>query len=131
MSSGSGGGSAQGGLSIVAPDLTIVGDLQADGVVKVEGRVQGTIRTGHQVLVSPGAVIEGDIETREVVVGGVVRGNIRASDRVELQPSSEVHGNLITARLLIHEGGAVNGEIKMEGEGEAVVRPAELVSSDG
>lgn len=109
----SGGG---GGLSIVAPDLVITGDLEADGVIKVEGRVQGTVRAGHQVLVSPGALVEGDVETREAIIGGIVRGNIRATDRVELQTSCEVHGDIRTARLLIHEGGVVNGEVRMEGE---------------
>lgn len=105
-----------GGLSIVAPDLVITGDLAAEGVIKVEGRVQGTVRAGHQVLVSPGAVVEGDIETREAILGGIVRGDIRATDRVELQASCEVHGNIRAARLLIHEGGVVNGEVRMEGE---------------
>jgi cytoskeletal protein CcmA (bactofilin family) len=109
-------GGGGGGLSIVAPDLVITGELAADGVIKVEGRVQGTVRAGHQVLVSPGAVVEGDIETREAIIGGIVRGNIRATDRVELQTSCEVHGDIRTARLLIHEGGVVNGEVRMEEE---------------
>lgn len=108
-------GGSGGGLSIVAPDLTITGDLSAEGVIKVEGRIQGTVRSGHQVLVSPGAVVEGDVETREAIIGGVVRGDIRGTDRVELQTSCEVHGNIRTARLLIHEGGVVNGEVQMEG----------------
>ncbi len=112
-------GGSGGGLSIIAPDLTITGDLSADGVIKVEGRVQGTVRAGHQVLVSPGAVVEGDVETREAIIGGIVRGNIRGADRVELQSTCEVHGNVQTARLLIHEGGVVNGEVRMEGEASA------------
>lgn len=109
------------GLSIVARDLTISGDLATDGVVKVEGRVCGSVQAGGQVVVSPGAVIEGDVVTQEAIVGGEVRGGIVASERVELHASSVVHGNIHSPRLLIQEGARVNGEVRM---GEAAGRAA-------
>ena len=75
-------------LSIVAHDLTVTGDLIADGVVKVEGRVKGNIRAGNQILIAPGATIEGDLHTKEAVIGGDVRGVIHAGERVELQATA-------------------------------------------
>lgn len=108
-----------GGLSIVAKDLTISGDLQADGVIRVEGRVIGNVHAGDQVLISEGGIVEGDVVTREAIVGGRVHGCITAEERAELQASSVVHGDISTRRLLIQEGGQVNGVVKMEGlEGE-------------
>lgn len=101
------------GFSIVGPGMSIVGDLNTDGVVKVEGRIQGSVKAAQQVLVAQGAVIEGDIETREAVVGGEVRGVVRASERVEIQGTCVVEGDIVTPRLTILEGGQVNGEIKM------------------
>ena len=61
-------------LSIIAKDMTVTGDMSTDGVVKVEGRVKGTIRSTTQVIISPGAVIEGDVETKEAIVAGDVQG---------------------------------------------------------
>lgn len=104
----------QGALSIVAKDLTIAGDLQAEGVIRVEGRVVGNVHAGDQVLISEGAVVEGDVVAREAVVGGRVQGSISAEDRVEIQTSAVVHGDITTKRLLIQEGGQVNGSVKME-----------------
>ena len=106
---------AQGGLSIVARDLTISGDLQAEGVIRVEGRVIGNVHAGDQVLVSEGGIVEGNVVTREAVIGGRVHGSITAEERAELQASSVVHGDILTRRLLIQEGGQVNGAVKMEG----------------
>lgn len=103
-----------GGLSIVARDLTIAGDLQAAGVVRVEGRVIGNVHAGDQVLLSEGGVVEGDVVTREAVIGGRVHGCITAEDRIELQASAVVHGDIATRRLLIQEGGRVNGAVRME-----------------
>ena len=112
--SGSGGGGGGGGLSIVARDLTVTGDLEADGVIRIEGRVVGNVRAGDQVLLCDGGTIEGNITTREVVVGGTVHGSITASERVELQAEAVVEGDIATRRLLVHEGGTMNGAVRME-----------------
>jgi cytoskeletal protein CcmA (bactofilin family) len=108
-------------LSIIAKDLAVIGDLETDGVVKIEGRVRGNIRAGGQILVSPGAVIEGDLHTREAVIAGQVHGAIHASERVELQASAEVHGDINTQRIVIVEGGRVSGAVRMDVERLAIV----------
>ncbi len=103
-------------LSIVARDMTITGDMETQGVVKVEGRVKGTIRAEAQVIVSPGAIIEGDVHSKEAVVAGEIRGTINATERVELQASALVKGDISTPRIAILEGGKVTGEVRMSEE---------------
>ncbi|HEY8258607.1 MAG TPA: polymer-forming cytoskeletal protein [Gemmatimonadales bacterium] len=106
-------------FSIIASDMTVVGDLETEGVVRIEGRVRGTVRVGAQVLVAVGAVIEGDLHTQEAVVAGTVSGGIHARDRVELQASAVVSGDIHTARIAIVEGAKVSGEVKMDLSGVA------------
>ena len=101
------------GLSIVAVGMVVHGDLETDGVVKIEGKVFGSIRAGRQVLVAPGALVEGDLDAKEAVIGGEVRGTIRAEDRVEVQATAVISGDIVTARVAVLEGGQVNGEMKM------------------
>ena len=101
-------------FSIIASDMTVIGDLETEGVVRIEGRVKGTVRVGAQVLVASGAVIEGDLHTQEAVIAGQVSGGIRASDRVELQGSAVVAGDIHTPRIAIVEGAKVTGEVKMD-----------------
>ena len=101
-------------FSIIARDMTVVGDLETEGVVRIEGRVRGTVRVGAQVLVAAGAVIEGDLHTQEAVVAGQVSGAIHATDRIELQATAVVSGDIHTARISIVEGAKVSGEVKMD-----------------
>jgi cytoskeletal protein CcmA (bactofilin family) len=100
-------------LSIIAKDLTVTGDIQTEGVVKIEGKVKGVIRANTQALVAPGALVQGDIHTAEAVIGGRVEGNVHATDRVEVQTTAEVLGDVFTRRIVVLEGGSVNGSIKM------------------
>ena len=102
-------------FSIIASDMTVIGDLETEGVVRVEGRVRGTVRVGAQVLVAAGAVIEGDLHTQEAVVAGQVSGAIIARERVELQATAVVQGDIHTPRIAIVEGAKVSGEVKMDG----------------
>jgi cytoskeletal protein CcmA (bactofilin family) len=106
-------------FSIIASDMTVVGDLETEGVVRVEGRVRGTVRVGQQVLVAAGAVIEGDLHTQEAVVAGQVSGTIMARERVELQATAVVSGDIHTPRIAIVEGARVTGEVKMDHSGAA------------
>lgn len=100
-------------LSIIAKDLTVLGDLSTEGVVKIEGKVKGTIRANTQALIAPGALVQGDLHTAEAIIGGRVEGNVHASDRVEVQATAEVQGDVFTRRIVVLEGGSVNGSIKM------------------
>ena len=102
-------------FSIIASDMTVVGDLETDGVVRIEGRVKGSVRVGAQILVTQGAVIEGDLHTEEAIIAGQVSGAIHAKDRVELQSTAVVTGDILTSRIAIVEGATVSGEVKMDG----------------
>src|SRR3989441_13379647 len=69
------------GLSIIGAGMRVVGDITAEGVVKIEGAVVGTVRAGRQVLVGKGGDVEGDIVAREAIIGGEGRGPRRAEER--------------------------------------------------
>ncbi|HEX5387198.1 MAG TPA: polymer-forming cytoskeletal protein [Gemmatimonadales bacterium] len=101
-------------FSIVAKDMTIVGDLETEGVVRIEGQIRGTVRAAAQVLVGQGARVEGDLHTKEAVIGGEVTGSIHATDRVELQATASVTGNIVTPRIAVLEGGRVSGEVRIQ-----------------
>ena len=106
-------------FSIIASDMTVLGDLETEGVVRIEGRVKGAVRVGQQVLVAAGAVIEGDLHTQEAVIAGQVSGGIHARERVELQATAVVAGDILTPRIAIVEGARVSGEVKMDMESKA------------
>ena len=102
-----------GGLSIIAAGTVITGDVRTEGTVKVEGEVLGNVHAGQQVLLARGSRVKGDVQTREAVIGGIVEGAIRAIERVEIQATAVVQGDVTTQRIVIAEGGQVNGGLEM------------------
>jgi len=103
-----------GGTSVIAPGMKIVGDVEASGILKIEGTVQGSIRGARQVVVGRSGVIQGDVHAEEVILGGRVVGTITATERVEIQANSVIEGDVHTRSIVVFEGGLLNGNVRMD-----------------
>jgi cytoskeletal protein CcmA (bactofilin family) len=101
------------GLTIIAGGTTVVGDVESEGVVKIEGEVRGSVRAAGQILIAKGGIVRGDVVTREAVIGGEIEGAVRAEERVEIQSGAVVNGDILTQRILVADGGKVNGQLSM------------------
>jgi cytoskeletal protein CcmA (bactofilin family) len=104
---------AASGFSLLDANLTVTGDLQTGGSIRIEGRLEGSILKADSVIIGVGASVSGDVHAREVVMGGTLTGNLHASERVELQATAVVTGDVHTVSVLIQEGGVVNGRVIM------------------
>ena len=103
----------QAGLSVIAADLRIEGELHSTGVIRIEGTVKGELRVEGQVIVAKGALVEGDIYAKESLIAGVVRGSIEGAERVELHATAQVCGDLTSPKLVVHEGAVVEGRLRV------------------
>ena len=109
--------------SILHASLTIYGDIETDGTVRVDGKLEGSIRRAGMVILGPGAAVLGNVAAREVIIGGTVQGNIEAKERVELQPSATVTGDIDAGAILMHEGGTVRGRLNVRSHTVEIARP--------
>lgn len=101
------------GYSLLDSQLSVSGDLETIGSLRIEGSLDGSVLSADSVVVGAGSRISGDIHAREVVVGGTITGNVHASERVELQATAVVTGDVHTGTILVQEGGVVNGRVLM------------------
>ena len=96
------------GQSIIGADLVIIGNLQSNGEVTVDGQVQGDLQA-QRIIIGPHARITGGVVADEVVVQGMVMGSIRGN-RVTLQSSSKVEGDIVHQSLAIEQGAYFEGK---------------------
>ena len=100
-------------ISIVGPGMTVVGDVDTDGTLRVEGRVEGTIRAGKAVVVGKDGEVDGRIFTQDAVLAGKVTGTIHAASRLELQGTARVDAEVRARRMQLEEGAELNGALTM------------------
>jgi cytoskeletal protein CcmA (bactofilin family) len=100
-------------LPTIPASLALVGDIESDEDVAVAGEVQGAIWAERRlVTVGPGATVTGDIVAADVTVHGSFQGTILASAVVEIAASGDVQGRIIAPRLILREGGSLNGSVQ-------------------
>ncbi len=103
----------EGVISIIGPGMRVVGDCESEGTLRIEGKVEGSVRAGKAVVVGKDGTVDGDIITQDAVIGGHVTGSITAQSRLELQATCSVEGEIRARRIKLEEGGVVNGNVSI------------------
>ncbi len=116
-----------GSESILSAGLTIEGKIEGNGNIRVAGRFKGNVNVKGELMIEPGAAIDGEVKADTVLVGGEVRGQIVAGSRVEFKESGTLIGDLKAGSLTVAAGSKMRGKVEFgwkEGEIEALP-PAE------
>jgi len=98
-------------ISIIGVGMTLVGDTDTDGSLRIEGTVRGSVRAGKSVVVGRDGLVDGSVFTQDAVIAGRVSGGIHAESRLELQATSEVSGEIVAPRMQVEEGAKVQGQV--------------------
>jgi cytoskeletal protein CcmA (bactofilin family) len=88
--------------TVIQSDLTIIGDLQTDGHIEVDGRVIGNVN-GSSVTIGANGKVEGSILADTVVILGMAVGPVQAN-KVRIGNSAQVVGNIFHNELTIEPG---------------------------
>ncbi len=95
--------------SIVGEGTRLNGELDLNGLLRIDGDFTGTIKTNGKVLIGKNGRAKCTITASTVVVGGAVRGNIYSSEKVIILSSGIMIGNIYTPRLIVEEGVILDG----------------------
>ena len=101
----------------VGPTANINGDLECDGIVKIDGIYQGSIKTPSNVIISEQGRVDAHIEAQNVSVSGQAKGSIVAKGRVEILSTGRVWADVTVSSFLLDDGGKLHGGLRMFGTG--------------
>lgn len=89
------------------------GDLEGEGDLLVEGRVEGRLKTRAVLSIEPGAHVEAEIEAARVRIAGVVIGTVVAGQSIAIEKGAVVQGTLRAPALAIADGAVVRCRMEM------------------
>ena len=112
--------------TIIAEGLKIRGSVSAEGLVEVNGQIEGDVHC-TSLFISPKAVINGGVEADRVVVNGKVEGPIRGSE-VRLKSHAHVVGDIQCQRLSIERGAYFDGRSKCLAQTDMRTAPETLTA---
>ncbi|MBI3092290.1 MAG: polymer-forming cytoskeletal protein [Candidatus Tectomicrobia bacterium] len=89
------------------------GVLSFQGVVRIDGYLEGEVLTQDTLVVGPGAELKAEISVGTLITEGHISGNVTAQDRIEIRGKSRLLGNIMTPVLFVEEGAIFEGSCKM------------------
>lgn len=117
--------------SIISADLKIVGNMQSNGDIQIDGQVEGDV-VSRTLTVGEGALVKGSVRGETVRICGQVQGEVNAAS-VIIAKTARVSGDVVHQSLAIEAGAYLEGNIRrMEpnrpagaAPGAPVLRPGE------
>lgn len=121
------GREARAAPSLISANLHIIGNLNSDGEVQVDGIIEGNV-AGRSLTIGEKAEVKGEIRADDVMVHGIVSGRIRAH-RVRLAKTAKVVGDICHEVLTIESGAYIEGHCKrLEGKRDESEKKINLVT---
>ena len=99
--------------TVIAKDLIVTGKLSGEGVVQIEGTVEGEINLKGYVIVTATGTVKGPVEADVIRIAGQVEGNLISHDHVQLERTGTINGDVTTVSFVIENGGRLNGRTTM------------------
>ena len=110
--------------TVIAKDITLTGRLSGEGVVQIEGTVEGEVCLKGYVIVTDTGRVKGPVEADVIRVAGNVEGSVNCRDHLQLERTGTIQGDVTTVSFVIENGGCLNGRttmVKAEEIGESIL----------
>jgi len=98
-------------ISIINRNCKIEGILHFKGHLIIEGIIEGTL-LAETVFTEKDSRVIAKINATFLTIAGFWDGDIEVTDTLTLLKSADVRGQIRCRKLIIDEGGSINGSVK-------------------
>jgi len=104
--------------TVVGRGTRIKGSIHIKNSGRIDGHIEGGVIADQDVIIGECGVIEGQIISRNAIIGGKVLGSVNAVERVVLEKEANLKGDIRTEKLKIADGARFYGYCYMLKEKE-------------
>lgn len=106
--------------NIIAQGTKIVGDLASQGPFRIDGTIEGNIKTSGKVVVGKTGFIKGTLQGENADFEGKFSGKLILSGTLSLKSTAQIEGEVHTSKLAVEPGAAFNATCSMKGTVKAL-----------
>ena len=100
--------------TLIAANYTLKGKIRGQGMVDLEGRLEGDMDVQGRVTIHARASVQGEIKAEDLEIGGRVEGRLAISRQLNLHPTASFEGSAAAGRIAMAAGARLNGDIQMK-----------------
>jgi cytoskeletal protein CcmA (bactofilin family) len=102
-------------INVVAKNTSIVGDIKSEGDFRVDGTLEGTLKTLGRVIIGVDGLIKGNIEATNADIQGKFSGQLLVSKTLTVKATATISGEVSIGKLSVEPGATFNATCAMKG----------------
>ncbi len=100
-------------INRIVAGTIIKGDIESDSIIRIDGRLEGSIKTKNKLVVGETGIIDGDVICENADIFGTIKGQINVSELLSLKSTAKLTGDIISNKLAIEPGAQFSGSCSM------------------
>ncbi|HEY8892714.1 MAG TPA: polymer-forming cytoskeletal protein [Clostridium sp.] len=101
--------------TLIGQQCYIIGSLTGNGLLKIDGSIDGDLICEDDVMLGETGHIKGNTICNNAYINGIINGNISCKNTLTIESYGKVRGDISVKKLLISEGGILEGNCTMIG----------------
>ena len=101
--------------NIISKGTKIIGDLICEGDLRIDGTIEGNIKTPGKIVVGKSGVVQGTLDGTDAHFEGKFSGKLSLSGTLTLNSSAVIEGEVILGKLEVEPGASFNVTCAMKG----------------
>lgn len=101
--------------SKIASGTKLTGDIEAKGGFRIDGTVEGNIKTPGKVVIGKDGTVNGNLECHQADIEGKFTGKMIITDMLSLRATAKIEGETEVGKLAIEPGAIFNASCTMNG----------------
>ncbi len=93
----------------------IKGDINSNGYFRIDGNIEGNVKTPSKVVVGKTGVIIGTLSCKNADIEGRIKGTLNISETLTLKSTAYIEGEVVVGKLAVEPGATFNATCLMKG----------------
>jgi len=106
--------------NIIAQGTKITGDIISQGPFRIDGTIEGNVKTPGKIVVGKTGVIKGTLQGENADFEGKFSGKLILSGTLTLKSTAHIEGEVEIAKLAVEPGATFNATCSMKGTVKAL-----------
>ncbi|HSR60838.1 MAG TPA: polymer-forming cytoskeletal protein [Robiginitalea sp.] len=100
----------------IEKNTKIKGDIISEADFRIDGKLDGNLKTSGKVVIGKGGYIHGKVECVNADIEGSFNGELLVTELLSLKDSAVIEGTVTVSKLAVEPGATFNASCNMKGK---------------
>lgn len=101
--------------NIIGQNTAITGDIVSEGDFRIDGTLEGTLKTQGRVVIGAKGSIKGSVSCANAEIEGVFTGDLKVAKTLTIKATATISGDVVIGKLSVEPGATFNATCAMKG----------------